>query len=120
MRFLGIDLGTGSLKLAIVDGDGRVRASSGAAYAVATPQPGWAEIDVAAWWRALVDAATRLPEQERARVRAIGFSGQMHGVVLTGASGSALRPALLWPDARATALVARWHASPNPVSPGMA
>ncbi|MBF3653138.1 carbohydrate kinase [Burkholderia pseudomallei] len=104
MRFLGIDLGTGSLKLAIVDGDGRVRASSGAAYAVATPQPGWAEIDVAAWWRALVDAATRLPEQERARVRAIGFSGQMHGVVLTGASGSALRPALLWPDARATAL----------------
>ncbi|AIP48006.1 FGGY family carbohydrate kinase [Burkholderia pseudomallei] len=120
MRFLGIDLGTGSLKLAIVDGDGRVRASSGAAYAVATPQPGWAEIDVAAWWRALVDAATRLPEQERARVRAIGFSGQMHGVVLTGASGSALRPALLWPDARATALVARWPASPNPVSPGMA
>ncbi|AIO53205.1 xylulose kinase [Burkholderia mallei] len=53
-------------------------------------------------------------------MRAIGFSGQMHGVVLTGASGSALRPALLWPDARATALVARWPASPNPVSPGMA
>lgn len=69
MRFLGIDLGTGSLKLAIVDGDGRVRASSGAAYAVATPQPGWAEIDVAAWWRALVDAATAARAGTRAGAR---------------------------------------------------
>ncbi|WP_010114230.1 FGGY family carbohydrate kinase, partial [Burkholderia oklahomensis] len=120
MRFLGIDLGTGSLKLAIVGGDGRVCASAGAAYAVATPQPGWAEIDVAAWRRALADAAQRLPERERAQVRAIGFSGQMHGVVLTDASGHALRPAMLWPDARATARVASWPAASNPVSPGMA
>ena len=40
MRFLGIDLGTASLKLAIVDGDGQERAAAGAAYAVETPQAG--------------------------------------------------------------------------------
>lgn len=120
-RFLGIDLGTRSLKLAIVDGDGVERAVSSAAYAFDTEQPGWAEIDVGRWWAALQDAAAHLPRDERAAVCAIGLSGQMHGVVLTDASGRALRPALLWPDTRALALLDAWpEPQPNPVAPGMA
>lgn len=124
-RFLGIDLGTGSLKLGIVDGEGVERASASVAYALETPQPGWAEIAVDRWWGALVEACSRLPESERAAVRAIGFSGQMHGVVLTDEAGRALRPAMLWPDTRAHALLDAWpddaeHAQPNPVAPGMA
>ena len=120
-RFLGIDLGTGSLKLAIVDGAGVVRAAAGAAYAFETPRPGWAEIAVERWWSALRDAAAQLPADERAAVRAIGLSGQMHGVVLTDASGRALRPALLWPDTRALALLDAWpEPQPNPLAPGMA
>jgi len=39
-RFLGIDLGTGSLKVAIVDEAGAERATASAAYAFDTPQPG--------------------------------------------------------------------------------
>ncbi len=116
MRFLGIDLGTGSLKLAIVDGGGQVRATACAAYPVATPQPGCAEIDVRVWWRALVDAARRLPDGERARIGAIGLSGQMHGVVLADAAGDALRPAMLWPDTRASALVAGWPGVGGPAA----
>ncbi|WP_322105942.1 xylulokinase [Paraburkholderia sp. J41] len=124
-RFLGIDLGTGSLKLAIVDGDGNERAAASVAYALETPQSGWAEIDVERWWEALVQTCARLPEAERAAVRAIGFSGQMHGVVLTDEAGRALRRAMLWPDTRAQALLDAWpdeaaHAQPNPVAPGMA
>ena len=120
-RFLGIDLGTGSLKLAIVDGDGIERASSSAAYAFDSPQPRWAEIAVERWWSALHAAAAQLPADERAAVQAIGLSGQMHGVVLTDASGRALRPALLWPDTRALALLDGWpEPQPNPVGPGMA
>jgi xylulokinase len=120
-RFLGIDLGTGSLKLAIVDGDGVERAASSAVYAFDTPKPGWAEIDVARWWDALCEAAARLPADERSAVRALGLSGQMHGVVLTDAAGRALRPALLWPDTRALALLDAWpEPQPNPVAPGMA
>ncbi|TKC89779.1 carbohydrate kinase [Trinickia terrae] len=121
MRFLGIDIGTGSLKLATIDGDGRECAVASAAYAVETPQPGWAQIHVEAWWRALVDAAARLPAEERDAVRAIGFSGQMHSVVLTADDGSAVRPALLWPDTRAAGLLDAWpEPQPNPVAPGMA
>ncbi|SPB14965.1 xylulokinase [Caballeronia novacaledonica] len=121
MRFLGIDLGTGSLKLAIVDEDGREIASSSAAYPVTSAQPGWAETTVDAWYRALVGAASRLPANEREAVGGIGFSGQMHGVVPAAADGRALRAAMLWPDTRARDLLDAWRApQPNPVAPGMA
>ncbi|MFD1555268.1 xylulokinase [Paraburkholderia silviterrae] len=124
-RFLGIDLGTGSLKVAIVDETLAERAAASIPYTLETPQPGWAEIDVERWWDALVRACERLPASEREAVRAIGFSGQMHGVVLTDAAGRALRPAMLWPDTRARALLDAWPDSeaspqPNPVAPGMA
>ena len=121
MRFLGIDLGTASLKLAIVDEDGREIAFSNAAYTVSTRHPGWAETPVDEWWNALVAAASRLPANEREAVRGIGFSGQMHGVVLTDDEGHALRPAMLWPDTRARDLLDAWPSpQTNPVAPGMA
>ncbi|KWK68294.1 carbohydrate kinase [Burkholderia ubonensis] len=122
MRLLGIDLGTGSVKLVTLDPDGVERAVASEPYALSSPQPGWAEIAPQAWWDALVRAAARLPADERAQVAAIGFSGQMHGVVLVDAAGRAMRPALLWPDTRAARLAgaADWPDAPNPVAPGMA
>ncbi|KWO21966.1 FGGY family carbohydrate kinase [Burkholderia ubonensis] len=122
MRLLGIDLGTGSVKLVTLDPDGVERAVASEPYALSSPQPGWAEITPDAWWDALVRAAARLPADERAQVAAIGFSGQMHGVVLIDAAGRAVRPALLWPDTRAARLAAAadWPDAPNPVAPGMA
>ncbi|WP_431820338.1 xylulokinase [Burkholderia sp. F1] len=122
MRLLGIDLGTGSVKLVTLDPDGVERAVASEPYALSSPQPGWAEIAPDAWWDALVRAAARLPADERAQVAAIGFSGQMHGVVLIDAAGRAVRPALLWPDTRAARLAgaADWPDAPNPVAPGMA
>lgn len=121
MSFLGIDLGTGSLKVAIVDESGREQAAASVAYALETPHPGWAEISAQTWWRALGEAAARLPAGLRRDVQAIGFSGQMHGVVLIDADGEAVRPAMLWPDTRALALLDQWpEPQPNPVAPGMA
>ncbi|RQZ39892.1 carbohydrate kinase [Burkholderia sp. Bp9090] len=127
MRLLGIDLGTGSVKLVTLDADGIERAVASEPYALSSPQPGWAEIAPDVWWQALVRAAARLPAGERAQVAAIGFSGQMHGVVLIDAAGQPVRPALLWPDTRAVreADAADWPVAglpvaPNPVAPGMA
>jgi xylulokinase len=121
MSFLGIDLGTGSLKVAIVDENGREQAAASVAYALETPHPGWAEMSVQTWWHALCEAAARLPENLRREVQAIGFSGQMHGVVLIDAEGDAVRPAMLWPDTRALSLLDQWpEPQPNPVAPGMA
>ncbi|HEM7854473.1 TPA: carbohydrate kinase, partial [Burkholderia multivorans] len=120
MRLLGIDLGTGSVKLVTIDADGVERAVASEPYPLSSPRPGWAEIAPETWWDALVRAAARLPADERAQVAAIGLSGQMHGVVLMDAAARPVRPALLWPDTRAAreAEAARWPDAPNPVAPG--
>jgi xylulokinase len=123
---LGADLGTSGLKLVAVDEAGDVVAESEAGYAVERTRPGGAEVDVATWRRALDDALTAL-ELGSARVAGLGLSGQMHGAVLVDDDGTALRPALLWSDGRATAELAAWRALPdgaraalaNPLVPGM-
>ena len=98
---LGIDLGTGSVKAAVVDPDGTVRAKAGKAYAVESPRPGWAESDPRAWLAATHEVVAQAHRAAR-RPTAVGFSGQMHGVVVTDADLAPLRPAILWADGRAT------------------
>lgn len=75
---------------------------------MAHPLPGWAESDPEAWWRATVEAVRSLPASARRAVRALGLSGQMHGVVLCDAGGAALRPAILWTDTRSARLLGRF------------
>ena len=125
---LGADVGTSGLKLVALGDGGSVVAEAEAGYDVDRPAPGAAEIDVRVWVEAFGAALAALtPALAGARVRALGLSGQMHGAVLVGADGQPLRPALLWPDTRATADLDRWRALPagdlaalaNPVVPGM-
>jgi xylulokinase len=130
--FLGIDLGTSGLKLTLVGSDGAVVAEAEETYELDSAQPGYAEIDPQDWSRALdrcVDRLAQTPDGGHAGVlAAVGFSGQMHGVVLTGPAGKPLRPAMLWPDRRAAEVMGRWHdlapevrgALSNPLVPGMA
>jgi xylulokinase len=125
---LGADLGTSGLKLVALDEDGSLVAESEAGYAVQRPRPDHAETDVGTWRRAFDDALAALTEDlGGAPVRSLGLSGQMHGAVLVDAAGAALRPALLWPDGRATAELAAWRGLPegdraalaNPLVAGM-
>lgn len=104
MSILGIDLGTGSVKAAVVD-DGRVLAKRSRRYDVRAPRPGWAEIDAESWLAATQDAAREVLDDPAAgnAVEAVGFSGQMHGVVLTDANLRPLRPAIIWADTRSVA-----------------
>ncbi|MER3481150.1 MAG: xylulokinase [Meiothermus sp.] len=100
--FLGLDLGTGSLKALLLDEAGRVRGEASRAYPVHSPHPGWAESDPQDWWKAAGEAV-REAVPDPARVRAVGLSGQMHGVVLCREDGAPLRPAILWADGRSEA-----------------
>ena len=100
---LGYDLGTSSLKAALFDRDGRMLSSNVADYAVAFPAAGWAEQDPEDWWRGLCALTPSLIAAAGAsadRVAAIGFTGQMCGVVPVDRSGAALHPALIWLDTR--------------------
>ncbi len=95
---LGLDLGTGSLKAVLLGKNGEILAQTTRAYTVHSLYPGWAESNPNDWWTAAKEATLELGHGTE--ITAIGFSGQMHGVVLTDANGMALRNAILWADAR--------------------
>jgi len=99
--WLGIDLGTGSVKAAVVGEDGNVRGQSSTTYAVQAPHPGWAQADPADWLAATQQAAEAAIASAGCTIAGVGFSGQMHGVVLSDEDGTPLRPAILWADNRA-------------------
>jgi xylulokinase len=104
--FLGLDLGTSSVKALLVDDGPRVLASVTRGLGIARPAPGHSEQNPEEWWDALlavVDALRRERPREVVALRGIGLSGQMHGAVLLDRAGAVLRPAILWNDVRATA-----------------
>jgi xylulokinase len=125
---LGIDLGTSSVKAVVTDIRGAVLSHAAAEYAVTNPRPGWAETDPADWLHATIGAVGAALAAAPNVPTAVGLSGPMHGLVPTDAAGQALRPAMLWSDARATAQLASYRDLPgwlwtrlaNPLSPGMA
>ncbi len=126
--FLGIDIGTGSVKVLLLDASGQVLAEESIKYRVISKKPGWAETNPEDWWSAIVRATNRLPGDLRSEVVSIGFSGQMHGVVLTDSAGKAIRPAILWADTRSTTELKKYERLKpeqleelaNPIATGMA
>ena len=98
--FLGIDLGTGSAKALVLDEVGEVRGEGSASYRVDAPLPDWAESDPQDWWTAAAEAARTAIGVRGEEIRAVGLSGQMHGVVLADGAGGPIRPAVTWADGR--------------------
>lgn len=97
--FLGIDLGTSSVKALLVDERGEILASGYHDYPIYIPQPGWAEQNPQDWWWGAVQAV-RAATRERDKVEAIGICGQMHGLVMLDQNDEILHPAVIWPDQR--------------------
>ena len=98
--FLGIDVGTSSVKCVLLDERDALVAQSSAPLNQSRPQPGFSEQDPEDWWLATVRAVQELPAAGRAAVRAVGLSGQMHGATLLDRHDRPLRPAILWNDSR--------------------
>ncbi|MDR2739502.1 MAG: xylulokinase [Treponema sp.] len=100
---MGIDLGTSSLKVIIIDIKGNIQVESSKGYQFDSPINGYAEQKTDAWWSAccecIRDALSRL-KAPASEIRALSFSGQMHGVVLLDKDRNVIRPAILHCDAR--------------------
>jgi xylulokinase len=94
---IGIDVGTTGVKGVAISPHGEVLALAEESYPLSTPHPGWSEQDPEDWWRATQACLARLPEGP------IGFSGQMHGLVILDEAMQPLRPAILWNDQRTAA-----------------
>ncbi|MHB1199001.1 MAG: xylulokinase [Polaromonas sp.] len=104
--YLGIDLGTSSLKLLLLDSSHHIHASADASLTLQRPHRTWSEQQPHDWWQALETAVAQLrvsAPQAWSEVRAIGLSGQMHGAVVLDEKYEILRPAILWNDGRSQA-----------------
>lgn len=107
MYLLGYDIGSSSVKAALVD------ASTGACVAsdffpkseapIKALQPGWAEQNPESWWKYLSEATASVLSHagvDSSDIKAIGISYQMHGLVLVDKERKVLRDAIIWCDSR--------------------
>lgn len=103
---LGIDLGTSSVKVVVFALEGVVKGIGLAEYPILTPRIGYAEQDPEQWWRATVNAVREaLDKAGHPEILGIGFSGQMHGLVLLDQRKNLVRPAIIWADQRSADLL---------------
>lgn len=103
MNFLGIDLGTSSVKIIIMNKNGQVIESVSKVYDVSYPKAGWAEQNPEDWWYSTKEGIKELLSRGKVKaeeINGIGFSGQMHGLVLLDEKNNVLMPAILWCDQR--------------------
>jgi xylulokinase len=102
--YLGIDLGTSSSKVIIMDAHQKILASAQIAMEVRRPHAGWSEQNPHDWILATTAALDQLKEEHGAllaNVKGIGLSGHMHGATLLDDQNQPLRPCILWNDTRA-------------------
>ena len=95
--YLGLDIGTSSVKALLIGADQRVVAEASAPLSVQRPHPLWSEQDPEDWFQgveAAVSAIRRHAHGEFEALAGVGLSGQMHGATLLGADDRPLRPTI--------------------------
>ena len=101
MLYIGIDLGTSSVKLLLMNGDGAVIKAVSEEYTVHFPKQGWSEQNPDDWLNSVMAGMKRLIQDiDKSKVAGISFGGQMHGLVILDEQDKVIRPCILWNDGR--------------------
>jgi ribulokinase len=115
---LGIDAGTGGIRVGIFDGNGHPIICKSREYTTQFPKYGWVEQEPEEWWECLV-FATREALTEGVinadDIVAICVDGTSSTVVSIDENGSHLRNAIMWMDHRATAQAQKIFETRDPV-----
>ena len=101
MTLLGVDVGTTGCKAATVGPDGSVGTTAYREYPLATPRPGWAELDPDGVWEAVCAAIREVTTAVAEPPRALAFATLGEAVTPIDASGAALAPTIVSFDGRA-------------------
>ncbi len=108
MYLLGIDVGTSSIKVSLVDAQSRecIAAAQYPDYEtpIVSPKPGWAEQSPEMWWEHVQQAILRLTANSSHKtddIMALGIAYQMHGLVAVNKDLTVLFPSIIWCDSRA-------------------
>jgi xylulokinase len=107
MLLLGIDIGTSSIKVSVVDAETQIAIAS-AHYpdeenAILSPHPGWAEQSPETWWAQVQQAillCNNSGKYKPSDIAAIGIAYQMHGLVIVDKDKKVLRDSIIWCDSR--------------------
>ena len=104
MKYLiGIDVGTSGTKTVLFDENGTVISSATEEYPLYQPNNGWAEQEPSDWWNACIATLKKVLAESKVNpgdVSGIGFSGQMHGLVMLDEKGESIRKSIIWCDGR--------------------
>ena len=104
MLYIGVDLGTSSVKLLLMDENGKIENIVMKEYPIYYPKTGWSEQNPEDWYSALIDGIKELTKDcNKDEIDGISFSGQMHGMVILDENDKVIRPAILWNDGRTQA-----------------
>ncbi len=108
MLLLGIDVGTSSIKVSVVDAQTQQCISSSqypdTESDIISPKPGWAEQSPEMWWehsKAAIRKSNSSNKYNPKDIVAIGIAYQMHGLVVVDKQGNSLRNSIIWCDSRA-------------------
>ncbi len=101
MLYIGVDLGTSSVKLLLMNEKGEIKKIAAREYPLYFPNPGWSEQNPEDWWRQTIEGLKELTADcDKSQIAGISFGGQMHGLVILDEKDEVIRPAILWNDGR--------------------
>lgn len=108
MLLLGIDVGTSSIKVSVINAANTKLVASAqfpeTEATIISQYPGWAEQTPESWWQYACQAIQKLNASgvyDPKNIAAIGIAYQMHGLVIVDKDKKVLRPAIIWCDSRA-------------------
>jgi len=111
MYLLGIDIGTSSVKVSVIDAETKVKVAAAqfpeGEAPIQSPKPGWYEQHPEDWWsytQKAIIKANATGKYNPKDIKGIGISYQMHGLVLLNRHYHVLRPSIIWCDSRAVAI----------------
>ncbi|MCG4587489.1 xylulokinase, partial [Anaerosalibacter bizertensis] len=94
MYYIGVDLGTSTVTLLLMELSGKICNIVSKEYPLFFPHPGWSEQNPEDWFAQSMEGIKELTEViDLKEVAGIGFGGQMHGLVTLDKDDNVIRPA---------------------------
>jgi len=112
-HYLGIDLGTSSIKVTIVNQHGKVLVDGIHSYGIIEKNNGWIEQNPQEWLQGLRSVLHEIATKDRSlleKIISVSVTGQMHGIVPVDDNGSSLHHAIIWSDQRNEKELEQLHA----------